>query len=219
MRISPIGQQPVVRHRLLRPAVAAYRVIPTLCAPRSGNPEGSVERVVGFVQNSALRVRRFRDLVDLHAPLEAWPQEVNHARRCDATGRIPAETLAEEAGLLVRRPVQAAPEAWVIEATATDTPTGTASYRGTSSSAPARHLGAPATLRVHKGRIDIDVGGTWSDGVDGELVSAARADLRLKRWRRPSLDLEGAVELTPQEVCREAGHCDCTDLPWCRWAA
>lgn len=37
VRISPIGKQRVVLHRFLRQAVAEYRVIPALCAPRSGN--------------------------------------------------------------------------------------------------------------------------------------------------------------------------------------
>ena len=160
VRISPIGQQPVVLHRFLRQAVAEYRVIPTLCAPRSGNQKGSVERLVGFVKNSFLRVRRFRDLADLRAQLEAWLREVNHARPCDATGRIPAEALAEEATLLAQRPVQAAPEAWAIEETVTVTPMGTVSYLGTSYSATARHLGAPATLQVRRDHIDIHVGGT-----------------------------------------------------------
>jgi len=52
----------------------------------------------------------------------------------------------------------------------------------------------------------------WSDGVDGELVAASRADLRLKRWRQLSQDLEGALELRPDQVCREAGLYDCTEL-------
>jgi len=54
-----------VLHRYLRQAVAECRVIPTLCAPRSGNQKGSVERLVGFVKNSFLLVRRFRDFADL----------------------------------------------------------------------------------------------------------------------------------------------------------
>jgi transposase len=40
VRISPIGAAVVVLHRYLRQLVAEYRVIPTLCAPRSGNQKG-----------------------------------------------------------------------------------------------------------------------------------------------------------------------------------
>lgn len=90
VRISPIGAPVVVLHRYLRQLVAEYRVIPTLCAPRSGNQKGSVERLVGFVKNSFLRVRRFQDLADLEAQLAAWLHEVNQVRPCDATGIIPA---------------------------------------------------------------------------------------------------------------------------------
>lgn len=158
VRISPVGVEPVVLHRYLRQLVAEYRVIPTLCAPRSGNQKGSVERLVGFVKNSFLRVRRFRDLADLEAQLAEWLHEVNHVRPCDATGVIPAVALAEEALLLARRPVRATPEEWAIEETATVTPMGTLSFRGTAYSATARHLGAPATLLVRKARIDVHVG-------------------------------------------------------------
>jgi len=160
VRISPVGQQPVVLHRFLRQAVAEFRVIPTLCAPRSGNQKGSVERLVGFVKNSFLRVRRFRDLEDLQAQLAQWLHEVNCVRPCDATGRIPAEARVEEATLLASRPMCTTPESWPIEETGTVTPMGTVSFLGTSYSATARHLGAPATLQVRRDRLDIHVGGT-----------------------------------------------------------
>ncbi|MEY4510361.1 MAG: hypothetical protein RLZZ450_2483 [Pseudomonadota bacterium] len=158
VRISPIGAESIVLHRYLRQAVAECRVIPTLCAPRSGNQKGSVERLVGFVKNSFLRVRRFRDFDDLQTQLAEWLHEVNHVRACDATRRIPADLLAEEATLLARRPVRCSPEAWAIEETVSVTPMGTITFRGTSYSATARYLGAPATLLVRKRTIDIRVG-------------------------------------------------------------
>lgn len=43
-------------------------------------------------------------------------------------------------------------------------------------------------------------------------AAAARADLRIKRWRQLSLDLQGALELTADEVCKETGNFDCTRL-------
>jgi hypothetical protein len=150
--------EPVVLHRYLRQAVAEYRVIPTLCSPRAGNQKGSVERLVGFVKNSFLRVRRFRDYEDLETQLAQWLREVNHERPCDATGRTPADALVDEAALLARRPVRCSPDAWAIEETATVTPMGTVPYRGTSYSATANYLGAPATLLVRKWTIDIRVG-------------------------------------------------------------
>jgi len=46
----------------------------------------------------------------------------------------------------------------------------------------------------------------------GEPVPSTRADLRLKRWRQLSLDLEGALSLTSDQICMEAGVYDCVDL-------
>lgn len=174
VRISPVGVEPVVLHRYLRQAVAEYRVIPTLCAPRAGNQKGSVERLVGFVKNSFLRVRRFRDRADLARQLTEWLHEVNHLRPCDATGRVPAEALAEEAALLARRPVRCAPESWAIEETATVTPMGTIAFRGTTYSATARYLGAPATLLVRKHMLEIHVGGEHCEHVRADHTGEVR---------------------------------------------
>lgn len=41
---------------------------------------------------------------------------------------------------------------------------------------------------------------------------AARGDLRMKRWRQLSLDLQGALELPADELCQETGRFDCADL-------
>lgn len=174
VRISPIGKEPVVLHRHLRQLVAEYRVIPTLCAPRSGNQKGSVERLVGFVKNSFLRVRRFRDLPDLDAQLTAWLEEVNYRRPCDATKRTPAAALAEEAALLGRRPALCTPEEWAIEESATVTPMGTVNYQGTSYSATVRQIGGPATLLVRKDRVDIHIGGTQCSHVRADHTGEVR---------------------------------------------
>ena len=162
VRISPIGASPVVLHRCLRQLVAEYNVIATLCSPRSGNQKGSVERLVGFVKNSFLRLRRFRDLADLQEQLSAWLQEVNHRRPSDATKVVPAVAREDEARWLRERPVQVAPELWAIEDSATVTPMGTISYKGTTYSATARHLGAPATVLARAATLEIVVAGQHS---------------------------------------------------------
>lgn len=41
---------------------------------------------------------------------------------------------------------------------------------------------------------------------------SVKADLRLKRWRQLSLDLQGALVLTADQVCKETGLYECTDL-------
>jgi transposase len=158
VRISPPGIKPVVLHRYLRQLVAEYLVIPTLCAPRSGNQKGGVERLVGYVKNSFLRVRKFNDLADIKAQLANWLQEVNHTRPSDATGVIPAIALADESPYLAKRPVQVSPEDWAIPETVTVTPMGTVPYQGTFYFASARHLGASATMLVRRGHLEIHVG-------------------------------------------------------------
>lgn len=159
IRFSDIGVQPVVLHRYLAQAVAEHNVIVTLCTPGKGQQKGSVERLVGFVKNSFLRQRSFEDMADLEAQLAAWLHEVNHVRPSDATGQIPAALLADEAPWLAKRPVQVQPGDWAIEETATVTPMGTVSVRGTSYSATARLLGAPATVLVRRYTLELHVGG------------------------------------------------------------
>jgi transposase len=90
IRISKAGVQPPVLHRYLAQLVAEYGAIPTLCAPRSGNQKGSVERLVGYVKNSFLRCRKFADHADLQRQLTVWLREVNYdrpSRRPRRTGR------------------------------------------------------------------------------------------------------------------------------------
>jgi len=45
----------------------------------------------------------------------------------------------------------------------------------------------------------------------GEPTSV-KADLKMKRWRQLQLDLEGALELPPDDVCNETGLYDCRIL-------
>jgi len=41
---------------------------------------------------------------------------------------------------------------------------------------------------------------------------AVRADLKLKRWRQVHLDLQGALALSDDQVCKETGLYDCAEL-------
>lgn len=172
--ISPFGVSPVVLHRYLAQCVAEHNVIATLCAPASGNQKGSVERLVGYVKNSFFRSRRFRDLADLEAQLAEWLHEVNHVRPSDATGQIPAVLQREEAPWLARRPVLFPPDDWAITETATVTPMGTVSVRGTSYSATARALGAPATVLLRRRALEIVVGNERSTHVRADGTGEVR---------------------------------------------
>ncbi len=162
VRISKVGVLPVVLHPFLRQLVTEYNVIPTLCAPRAGNQKGSVERLVGFVKNSFLRVRAFRDLADVDRQLAEWLHEVNFVRPSDATGVVPAVARVEEQPWLDQRPLQVRAADWPIQCSATVTPMGTVSYEGTQYAATERHLGATATLLVRKDELEVIVNGQRS---------------------------------------------------------
>jgi hypothetical protein len=162
VRISKVGVLPVVLHPFLRQLVAEYSVIPTLCAPRAGNQKGSVERLVGFVKNSFLRVRAFRDLADVDRQLAEWLEEVNFVRPSDATGVVPAVARVEEQPWLNQRPLQVRAAGWPFHCSATVTPMGTVSCEGTQYAATERHLGATATLLVRKDELEVIVNGQRS---------------------------------------------------------
>jgi transposase len=158
VRVSPIGTVPIVLHKHLRDLVAEMRVIPTLCAPRSGNQKGSVERLVGFAKASFFLARKFKDRDDVLRQLAEWLHEVNHLRPSDATRRIPAEALVDEGRWLAERPLPAKATEWALRDTVTVTPMGTVPFEGTSYFASAKRIGAPATLLIRADRIEIVVG-------------------------------------------------------------
>lgn len=169
LRASPIGVIPIELHRYLRDLVAEYRVIPTFCAPRSGNQKGSVERLVGYAKHSFLFSRRFKDREDLRVQLREWLREVNHTRRCDATGVVPEVARQEELRWLKERPLITSPSALALRETATVTPAGTVSINGTPYFATARFIGAPATVLIRQETIEIAIG-------DRERCTHARRD-------------------------------------------
>jgi hypothetical protein len=79
-----------------------------MCAPRSGNQKGTVERLVGWVKGSFFKHRKFMDEEDLRAQLAAWHVEVNTQIPSRATGVIPETRRQEELERL--RPIKVFPE-------------------------------------------------------------------------------------------------------------
>jgi hypothetical protein len=67
-------------------------------------------------------------------------------------------------------------------------------------------LGGPIATDVPEAEGDIA-----ADETDA-YTPATRADLRTKRWRQLTLDLQQALQLPEDELCREAGLYQCTDL-------
>lgn len=158
LRTSRYGVVPIVLHRYLRDLVADYNVIPTFCAPRSGNQKGSVERLVGYAKHSFLFARKFKNRSDLETQLRDWLREVNHARPSDATGVIPEVARQDELRWLRERPVQCKAADHALREDAVVAPTGTVSVRGTAYFASARRIGAPATIAIRAHEIEIVVG-------------------------------------------------------------
>lgn len=50
------------------------------------------------------------------------------------------------------------------------------------------------------------------DTEEPAFAASTRADLRPKRWRQLSLDLQGALELAEDDVCKETDRFQCTTL-------
>ena len=105
VRLSKSGELPVRLHPYLHHLAGELQVAVELCASRSGNQKGSVERGVGWAKNSFLLVRRFLDRADLEAQLAVWLLEINGVRKSNAAKQIPATLLAQEAGRLAERPM------------------------------------------------------------------------------------------------------------------
>lgn len=158
IRLTPWGVEPVVLHAYMRDLVAEYRVIPTFCAPRSGQQKGSVENLVGYAKKSFFFARKFRDRADLELQLTEWLHEVNHERPCTATGVIPEVARQDELRWLEQRPVRTTADDHPLRDTATVTPLGTVSWGATPYFATAKRIGAPATLLVRRDTIEIIVG-------------------------------------------------------------
>ena len=155
VRLSKTGELPVRLHPYLQHLAGELRVAVELCAPRSGNQKGSVERGVGWAKNSFLLVRLFLDRADLEAQLAAWLLEINTVRKSDATKQIPATLLAQEAARLAERPVPWTADAYPLRESATVTPVATVVVRGTPYQVDPKAIGTVATVLVQRDAIEV----------------------------------------------------------------
>lgn len=183
VRISPMHVSPPVLHAYLRELVADYRVIPTLCSPRSGNQKGSVENLVGYVKKSFLFARKFTDRADLERQLIDWLHEVNDERPSSATGVIPTVAWEAERPFLEQRPVQAAAADHPLRESRVVGPDGTVPYEGTRYFASATRLGAAATLLARETTVEIQLPGVTESCVHPRRPGA-KAVQRLAGQRR-----------------------------------
>jgi transposase len=99
-----------------------------MCAPRSGNQKGTVERIVGWVKGSFFKPRKFQDEADLQAQLAAWLVEVNTKTASRAHGVIPETRRQEELPRL--RPVKVTPETLALRIPIVVGPTAEVLFEG-----------------------------------------------------------------------------------------
>ncbi|HMA20641.1 MAG TPA: IS21 family transposase, partial [Gemmatimonadaceae bacterium] len=124
-----------------------------MCAPRSGNQKGSVERLVGWVKGSFFKHRKFQDEEDLRAQLTAWHVEVNTQTPSRATGVIPEIRRLEELPRL--RPVKVFPETLPLRIPVVVGPAAEVMFEGVPYSMPpkAAHVAGTLFLYEHELRI------------------------------------------------------------------
>ena len=127
-----------------------------MCAPRSGNQKGSVERLVGWVKSSFFKHRKFQDDVDLEAQLAAWHVDVNTRTPSRATDVIPETRRQEE---LVRlRAIKVFPEKLSLRFPIFVGPTAEVMFEGVPYSMPPDATLMAGTLFLYEDRVRIVAG-------------------------------------------------------------
>jgi hypothetical protein len=127
-----------------------------MCAPRSGNQKGSVERLVGWVKGSFFKHRKFQDEADLRAQLAAWVVEVNTKTPSRATGVIPETRRREELARL--RPIKVTPEKLALRIPVFVGPTAEVMFEGAPYSMPPEAAQVAGTLFVYEDLVRIVAG-------------------------------------------------------------
>ncbi len=127
-----------------------------MCAPRSGNQKGSVERLVGWVKSSFFKHRKFQDEDDLRAQLEAWHTEINTQTPSRATGVIPETRRQEELPRL--RPVKVFPETLALRIPVFVGPTAEVMFEGAPYSMPPKAAHVAGTLFLYEREVHIVAG-------------------------------------------------------------
>ncbi|MEZ4226705.1 MAG: hypothetical protein R3B13_37510 [Polyangiaceae bacterium] len=127
-----------------------------MCAPRSGNQKGSVERLVGWVKSSFFKHRKFQDEEDVRAQLAAWHLEVNTQTPSRATGVIPEIRRQEELARL--RPVKVFPETLPLRIPVVVGPTAEVMFEGAPYSMPPKAAHVAGTLFLYEREVFIVAG-------------------------------------------------------------
>lgn len=150
------GREVVEYNQTFAQAIIDIGVGVEICAPRSGNQKGTVERLVGWVKSSFFKHRKFQDDIDLQAQLASWHDEVNYQTRSRATGEIPETRRQEELPRL--RPIKVFPENLALRIPIVVGPTAEAHFEGVPYSMPPRAANVPGTLFLYENHVRIVAG-------------------------------------------------------------
>ncbi len=127
-----------------------------MCAPRSGNQKGSVERLVGWVKSSFFKPRKFQDATDLRTQLAGWVAEANTRTPSRATGVIPETRRREELARL--RPIKVLPENLMLRVPVFVGPTAEVMFEGVPYSMPPEATHVAGTLFLFEDHLRIVAG-------------------------------------------------------------
>ena len=127
-----------------------------MCAARSGNQKGSVERLVGWVKSSFFKPRKFLDEADLRAQLAAWHVEANTKTPSRATGVIAEIRRQEELARL--RPIKVIPEKLALRFPIFVGPTAEVKFDGVPYSMPPKAVHVAGTVFLYEDRLRIVAG-------------------------------------------------------------
>jgi transposase len=127
-----------------------------MCAPRSGNQKGAVERLVGWVKSSFFKPQKFLDDADLRAKLDAWLVEANTRTPSRATGVIPEKRRQEELARL--RPIKVLPEKLALRIPVFVGPTAEVMFDGAAYSMHPDATHIAGTLFLYETRLRIFAG-------------------------------------------------------------
>jgi transposase len=127
-----------------------------MCAPRSGQQKGAVESLVKWVKGSFFKPRKFQDLADLQAQLEAWLLEVNTKTPSRATGVIPETRRQEELARL--RPIKVIPEKLALRIPVFVGPTAEVIFEGLPYSMQPEATNVAGTVFLYEHRLHIVAG-------------------------------------------------------------
>ena len=150
------GREVAEFNQIFAQAIVDIGVGVEMCAPRSGNQKGSVERLVGWVKSSFFKPRKFQDELDLRAQLDAWHVEVNMQTASRASGVIPEIRRQEELPRL--RPVKVFPETLPLRIPVFVGPTAEVMFEGVPYSMPPAAAHVAGTLFLYESEVHIVAG-------------------------------------------------------------